>query len=300
MCSILFIEIEAEARAIKGVAEVLCPLKIVLDRVVLTSTGVLLGCWQVLSGSDPTVVRAKLRNALPRAPEMQLYDPVLLHTSFARLLGHPKVQIKEMKKPFDLLRFFNELVAQVNEPARQNNGKARILGDATRLVQDLIQQVESLKKENAALVTESHYVDVEKNELKDDNTVLGAEIERLRNELHERMHSNPVWHDGAEVAPPAPPQPTAAALPMQQPSVGPLYVIPLHQELHPFSEVGSTPAPPKHPSHVMRPHARYPTPSDSWPLGLLSRHQRAAHEAQHKGSSSSMTSNSREGGTDEV
>ncbi|XP_010939522.1 uncharacterized protein [Elaeis guineensis] len=111
-------EIEAEASAIKGVAEVLCPLKIVLDRVVLTSTGVLLGCWQVLSGSDPTVIRAKLRNALPHAPEKQLYDPVLLHTSFARLLGHPKVQIKEVKKPFDLLQFFDELVAQVNDKLR--------------------------------------------------------------------------------------------------------------------------------------------------------------------------------------
>ncbi|XP_010939523.1 uncharacterized protein [Elaeis guineensis] len=89
-------EIEAEASAIKGVAEVLCPLKIVLDRVVLTSTGVLLGCWQVLSGSDPTVIRAKLRNALPHAPEKQL----------------------EVKKPFDLLQFFDELVAQVNDKLR--------------------------------------------------------------------------------------------------------------------------------------------------------------------------------------
>ncbi|XP_020522552.1 uncharacterized protein LOC18421942 isoform X2 [Amborella trichopoda] len=39
-------EIEAEGNAIKAVAEVICPLKIILDRVVLTSTGVLLGCWQ--------------------------------------------------------------------------------------------------------------------------------------------------------------------------------------------------------------------------------------------------------------
>lgn len=36
-----------EARAVHAVADALCPLKIVLDRVVLTSTGVLLGCWQV-------------------------------------------------------------------------------------------------------------------------------------------------------------------------------------------------------------------------------------------------------------
>lgn len=41
------LQIEAEANAVKAVAETVCPLKIVLDRVVLTSTGVVLGCWQV-------------------------------------------------------------------------------------------------------------------------------------------------------------------------------------------------------------------------------------------------------------
>ncbi|KAH1254739.1 hypothetical protein GmHk_04G011118 [Glycine max] len=41
-------EIEAEASSVEVVAATLCPLKIVLDRV-LTSTGVLLGCWQVVS-----------------------------------------------------------------------------------------------------------------------------------------------------------------------------------------------------------------------------------------------------------
>ncbi|PIA62637.1 hypothetical protein AQUCO_00200565v1 [Aquilegia coerulea] len=65
-------EVEVEANSVKAVAEVLCPLNIVLDRVVLTSTGVLLGCWQVTSGTDPYTIRAKLRNALPRAPEKQL------------------------------------------------------------------------------------------------------------------------------------------------------------------------------------------------------------------------------------
>lgn len=48
MNPLLFCQIEAEATAVGAVAEGLCPLKIVLDRVVLTSTGVLLGCWQVV------------------------------------------------------------------------------------------------------------------------------------------------------------------------------------------------------------------------------------------------------------
>ncbi|KAB5514067.1 hypothetical protein DKX38_027973 [Salix brachista] len=108
-------EIEAEANAVKAVADSLCPLKIVLDRVVLTSTGVLLGCWQVISGTDPLTIRVKLKTALPHAPKKQLYDPVILHTSFARLLGHPKSSPME---PLEELRFFHELVARLNDKIR--------------------------------------------------------------------------------------------------------------------------------------------------------------------------------------
>ncbi|KAI3687056.1 hypothetical protein L1987_80746 [Smallanthus sonchifolius] len=59
------VEIEAEVDVVKSVADQLCPIRILLDRVVLTSTGVLLGCWQVISGTDPVNTRSKLRNALP-------------------------------------------------------------------------------------------------------------------------------------------------------------------------------------------------------------------------------------------
>ncbi|KAK8970727.1 hypothetical protein KSP40_PGU004908 [Platanthera guangdongensis] len=107
-------EIEAEVDAVNEVAQSLCPLQIVLDRVILTSTGVLLGCWQVVSGPDPVKIRAKLRNALPHSPRKQLYDPVMLHTSFARILGHPKGTFEEMKNPSDLLKFFHELVSRLN------------------------------------------------------------------------------------------------------------------------------------------------------------------------------------------
>ncbi|CAD6246830.1 unnamed protein product [Miscanthus lutarioriparius] len=111
-------EIEAEVEAVKRVAENLCPLKIVLDRVVLTSTGVLLGLWQVESGTDPAEIRSRLREALPRAPQKQLYDPVLLHTSFARILGHPKLPEEQSASSFDHVKFFHELVVQVNEKIR--------------------------------------------------------------------------------------------------------------------------------------------------------------------------------------
>ncbi|GAB4860734.1 hypothetical protein Ancab_035897 [Ancistrocladus abbreviatus] len=107
------VEVDAEVTAVKGVAATLCPLKIVLDRVVLTSTGVLLGCWQVVSGTDPVDVRAKLRTAVPHAPEKQLYDAAMLHTSFARLLGRPTIPHGELDEK-DELKLFHELVSRLN------------------------------------------------------------------------------------------------------------------------------------------------------------------------------------------
>ncbi|CAL1368279.1 unnamed protein product [Linum trigynum] len=82
-------QIEAEAAAVRTAVETFCPFKIVLDRVVLTSTGVLLGCWQVTAGADPATIRATLRSAFQRSPDKQLYDTAILHTSFARLPGNP-------------------------------------------------------------------------------------------------------------------------------------------------------------------------------------------------------------------
>ncbi|KAF7838448.1 uncharacterized protein G2W53_006930 [Senna tora] len=111
-------EIDVEASAVQAVAGTFCPLNIVLDRVVLTSTGVLLGCWQVSSGTDPITIRAKLRNVLPHAPEKQLYDAAILHTSFARLLGPPKTLPTELHKTSDELQFFHELVNRLNTELR--------------------------------------------------------------------------------------------------------------------------------------------------------------------------------------
>ncbi|XP_006659174.1 uncharacterized protein LOC102704722 [Oryza brachyantha] len=111
-------QIEAEVGAVKRVSEAVCPLRIVLDRVVLTSTGVLLGLWQVESGTDPADIRSRLREALPHAPQKQLYDPVLLHTSLARILGHPKLPQEGSAQSLDRVKFFHDLVAQVNRKIR--------------------------------------------------------------------------------------------------------------------------------------------------------------------------------------
>lgn len=106
-------EIEAEAHAVEAVSKSICPMHIALDRVILTSTGVLLGCWQVVSGADPVTVRAKLKAALPRAPQKQLYNEAMLHTSFARLLGPPKKLSEEENKMSDL-QIFHDLVKRLN------------------------------------------------------------------------------------------------------------------------------------------------------------------------------------------
>ncbi|KAL6509556.1 hypothetical protein OROGR_022866 [Orobanche gracilis] len=110
-------EIEDEVRAVKAVADAICPIDIVLDRVVLTSTGVLLGCWQVVSGVDPVIIRAKLKDSLPHAPRKQLYDEAMLHTSFARLLGPPKKLTEEENKLPDL-QIFHDLVKRLNNRVR--------------------------------------------------------------------------------------------------------------------------------------------------------------------------------------
>ncbi|KAL1347312.1 hypothetical protein AAHE18_08G249700 [Arachis hypogaea] len=111
-------EIEAEASSVQAVARTLCPLKIVLDRVVLTSTGVLLGCWQVNSGTDPITIRAKLKEALPHAPQKQLYDAAILHTSFARLLGPPRASPTELPEKSESVQFFHDLVNRLNRQIR--------------------------------------------------------------------------------------------------------------------------------------------------------------------------------------
>ncbi|KAL1216742.1 hypothetical protein V5N11_025244 [Cardamine amara subsp. amara] len=107
-------EVEVEAAAVKAVANELCPLEIILDRVLLTSTGVLLGCWKVKSGDDPITIRTKLRSVLPRAPEKQLYDAAILHTSLARLLGPPSTEAGSE----DHLQLLHELVTKLNKQIR--------------------------------------------------------------------------------------------------------------------------------------------------------------------------------------
>ncbi|KAL5722722.1 hypothetical protein ACHQM5_006208 [Ranunculus cassubicifolius] len=213
----------------------------------------------------------------------QLVNDVNIHKSVDRVFSNKKKHVKVPKKIHKAEReklkrdYLNELFLELDnalEPTRQNTGKASILGDATRLLRELLSQVECLKKENVALVSESHYVTIEKNELKDENASLEAQIGELHNQLNERAPSEVPWN----IAPPHPQNGNLMASSLSEdplklhiadpalqapPVVGPVLVIPLH---HNFQTI---PEPSGIPSNIRRPHARYPTPSDAWPSQLL-------------------------------
>ncbi|KAJ4973543.1 hypothetical protein NE237_006717 [Protea cynaroides] len=145
---------------------------------------------------------------------------------------------REKLKRDHLNELFLEL-ANALEPARQNSGKASMLGEATRFLRDLLSQVECLKKENASLLSESHYVTVEKNELRDENSVLQAEIEKLQTQLQDRAQIKPTWdatpaqlqHEniGSQLPEDRLTLPIIDPTLQQAPVVGPVFVISLNE-----------------------------------------------------------------------
>lgn len=79
--------VASEAEAVGRVAAAACPLHIVLERVVATSSGAVLALWQVTGGTDPSALRNALAEALPRAPLQQgIKDLQILHTTLARIV----------------------------------------------------------------------------------------------------------------------------------------------------------------------------------------------------------------------
>lgn len=111
-------------------------------------------------------------------------------------------------------------------------------------------------------------VTVEKNELKEENSALEAQIEKLQSELRARVaESKP----DLNAPPPECTQPAVMANypgdatglataepPLQQTHA--VIIVPLQPDLSSY---------PVHAPHVSKPHPRYPTPADSWPLQLL-------------------------------
>ncbi|KAL6878393.1 hypothetical protein ACP4OV_012563 [Aristida adscensionis] len=216
---------------------------------------------------------------------------------------------REKLKRDHLNDLFVELGDMLEED-RQNSGKACILADTTRILRDLLSQVESLRKENSTLQNESHYVTMERNELQDENSVLGKEILELQNELRMRLSSNPAWgHSTTEMDSPGavfasqqpvqPPTIASTLVPLQQPLPAPTviklsYVPPPPRELELFPKAGYESSEDQEASkHVARPQPRYPTQATSWPGSLFPGLPRMEDEQ----CSSSTTSSSKEAST---
>ena len=50
-------QVAVEMASVSKAAMALCPVEIVLERVVVTGTGNVVACWQVAAGSDPSEIR---------------------------------------------------------------------------------------------------------------------------------------------------------------------------------------------------------------------------------------------------
>ncbi|KAI7726410.1 hypothetical protein M8C21_016956 [Ambrosia artemisiifolia] len=137
------------------------------------------------------------------------------------------------------------------ESANQNTGKSSALTDTIRIIQDLQAQVDSLKKKNSVLLAESKYIAVEKDELKEENSVIEGHIKKLQSQIDERVHPQSLWASECN------------------PVVGPVIVLPLQNDPKIPEAVTKQPGP-----NVSKPHARYPSPSDSWPFNILSERAR--------------------------
>ncbi|KAL7190500.1 hypothetical protein ACSBR2_022724 [Camellia fascicularis] len=179
------------------------------------------------------------------------------------------------------------------DPSHENNGKASILSNATRLLRDLLAQVDCLKRENTTLLSESHYVSTETNELREENSTLQAQVEELNSEVQERIHSNSAWelhHSRSHPDTASQFKEGQLIIPVidhaSQPAtvLGPLYVPLHHHDLQVYHNSDTLESVSKLPSNISKPHARYPSSSDSWPSQILSKQSEPTQVAQHSSS----------------
>eukprot|EP00898_Chlorokybus_atmophyticus_P005768 jgi/Chlat1/6192/Chrsp427S05728 len=102
---------DVEMRAVAGVACKTGAMQLILDRVLLTSTGSVLACWQVASGPEPLLLRQQLRKALPNASSPQLVkDQEIVYSTLARIIDLPAGSHGQMlAKPGNDATFAQEL-----------------------------------------------------------------------------------------------------------------------------------------------------------------------------------------------
>ncbi|XP_073298328.1 transcription factor bHLH47 [Primulina huaijiensis] len=180
----------------------------------------------------------------------------------------------------------NELFLDLNKALDLNhpsNGKASMLRDTVRLLGELLAQVDHLKNENAALLSESNYVTIEKDELIEENSALDAQIKKLQSEIDERENSSNSDYSRPQSNGTTPASEDHVALPLLHNAsdstsiLGPIYVMPLHpdSQVYPshYSETNTSMVP-----SVSRPQPRYASSSDSWPLHILTKQANVAED----------------------
>lgn len=133
----------------------------------------------------------------------------------------------------------------------------------------------------------------EKNELREENSALEIQIEKMQSELEARvaqskpdLNISPPEFQQPELAPhfPGDSHRLRAVEPslQQAPAV---FVLPIgpDPQAYPLPDVSQLTSN-KPNSNVSKPHARYPTPADSWPSELLRQQATATKEFQLSGS----------------
>ncbi|XP_076902475.1 transcription factor bHLH47-like [Bidens hawaiensis] len=216
-------------------------------------------------------------------------SPTCLETSKKNPAKVPKRIHKaerEKLKREHLNELFVEL-ANALELTEQNSGKASVLGETTRVVKDMIDEIKSLKKENAALQSETQYVTGERNELQDETCTLQKQISALQSILKERNVQTTLDLNAPAIESQEPqlptyyPQEMTRVLPSGDSVLNPVFVMPgCHGvQVHTQADLGSGTGMVNRPvSNVSRPYPRYPTASDSWPFQLLENPSREVGE----------------------
>ncbi|CAL6381212.1 unnamed protein product [Bathycoccus prasinos] len=84
-------EIREEVRVVKESAKQICPIKITLERIVITSSGALVSVWNTRNtrdGGEISEFRQLLHDNLPNAPVNQIVsNKSIIHATLARFLG---------------------------------------------------------------------------------------------------------------------------------------------------------------------------------------------------------------------
>lgn len=100
----------------------------------------------------------------------------------------------------------------------------------------------------------------EKNELKDENSALAAQIGQLQTELKSRVSGLQVDLNVV---------PAEYQNQDQGQIVSPSHLVAFCSNIQAYPEVDTEQVASRHISVVRKPHARYPTPADKWPSQVL-------------------------------